>query len=175
MQVQTEATLTFGHTQESWSLVGKWGATDQAAVLDMLGERTGCPSPFCDFLSFLSIMFQALHSFLLSLVYCFECPEGCVFAQGPKSSFLLEVGPCLWGWWWWWASRRCFSQELNTDRNGPFEGSHSKWGCSASTVQLALRQLCSHSYLALSFRYRLPLLTSLIAFAQSLDVSLMSQ
>lgn len=98
MQVQTEATLTFGHTQESWSLVGKWGATDQAAVLDMLGERTGCPSPFCDFLSFLSIMFQALHSFLLSLVYCFECPEGCVFAQGPKSSFLLEVGPCLWGW-----------------------------------------------------------------------------
>lgn len=72
------------------------------------------------------------------------------------------------GWWRWWASRRCFTQVLNTDRNGPFKGSHSKWGRSASAVQLAFRQPRSHSYSALSFQYRLPLLTSLIAFSQSL-------
>ncbi len=53
---------------------------------------------FSHFLSFLSITFQPLHSSSLWLVYCFECPEGCVFAWGPKSSFLLELGPCLWGW-----------------------------------------------------------------------------
>lgn len=72
------------------------------------------------------------------------------------------------GWWWWWASRRRFTQVLNTDRNAPFKGSHSKWGRSASAVQLAFRQPRSHSYSALSFQYRLPLLTSLIAFSQSL-------
>lgn len=126
------------------------------------------------FLSFaflpLRHVFPPLHSSSLGLVYCLECPEGCMFARGPKSSFLLEPGPCLWGWggWWrWWARRRCFTQVLNTDRNGPFEGSHSKWGRSASAVQLAFRQPRSHSYSALSFQYRLPLLTSLIAFSQS--------
>lgn len=71
------------------------------------------------------------------------------------------------GWWQWWASRRCSTQVLNTDRNGPFKGSHYKWGRSASAVQLAFRQPRSHSYSALSFQYRLPLLTSLIAFSQS--------
>lgn len=69
-------------------------------------------------------------------------------------------------WWWWWASRRCFTQVVNTDRHGPFKGSYTKWGCSASAVQLAFRQPCSHSYSALSFQYRLPLLTSLIAFTE---------
>ena len=72
------------------------------------------------------------------------------------------------GRWWWWASICCFTQVLNTDRNGPFKGSHSKWGRSDSDVQLAFRQPCSHSYSVHSFQYRLPLLTSLIAFSQSL-------
>lgn len=47
------------------------------------------------------------------------------------------------------------------------KGSRSKWGRSASAVQLALRQPRSHSYSALSSLHRLPLLTRLIAFSQS--------
>lgn len=126
---------------------------------------------FSHFLSFLSITFQPLHSSSLGLVYCFECSEGCVFAWGPKSSFLLELGPCLWGWGAGRgdgqvdaASHKCW---ILTGM-GPFKGSHYKWGHSASAVQLAFRQPRSHSYSALSFQYRLPLLTSLIAFSQSL-------
>lgn len=56
------------------------------------------PCLFCYFLSFLSITFPPLHSSSLVLLYCFECLEGCAFARGPKSSFLLELGPSLWGW-----------------------------------------------------------------------------
>lgn len=131
------------------------------------------------------ILFFPLHHVLSSTwlsaqlsVLLFECLEGHVFAGEPESSFLLEVGLCLWGFggqWWWCAHRCCFLQVLNTDRNGPFKGSHSEWGCGTSTVQLAFRQLCSHSFLALSFYYRLPLLSSLIAFTPILDMSVMSQ
>lgn len=111
---------------------------------------------------------QPIHYCWVSVLLWVSTGHCCVFAQGPMSSFLLELGPCFWCWGaGGGAGLCCFAQVLNTDRNGLFQGSYSKWGHSSSDVQLAFRQPHSHSYSALSFQYRLPLLTSLIAFSQS--------
>ena len=133
---------------------------------------------FLSFIAYFAISFPSSPSRLrlsIALLWCyciaFECPEGCAFAGGPKSSFLLELGPSLWGWGAGGGDGLVdvASHKLWTLTGmGRSRGSHSKWGRSASAAQLAFRQSRSHSYSALSFQYRLPLLTSLIAFSQSL-------
>lgn len=72
-------------------------ATGQAAALDMSGVWTACPSPFCHSFLSSSSCFKLYVAFCSAECIAFECLEGCVFAREPESSFLLEVGPCLWG------------------------------------------------------------------------------
>lgn len=74
----------------------------------------------------------------------------------------------LWGGGGDGAGRHRFTQVLNTDRNGAVEGFTLQMRSQHLAIQLAFRQPSSHSYSALSFQYRLLLLTSLIAFSQSL-------
>lgn len=123
------------------------------------------PRPFC-----YSLPSPPPRLFSWVSVLRIECPEGRVFARGPKLSFPLELGLCLWGW-------------RDGGGDGPADAASHKCrvliGRSRSRVHAPNEvatpqpfswhsaQPGSHSYSALSVQYRLPLLTSLMAFSQS--------